>query len=98
MDMNRNHYFLIGLVILFLGLQLRMVDTFVVNEDTAKFVAEQMNRSEVASTNSMPISLNQTGIPQVRRTIKPPRWIGWSLLSIGGIFVLHSLALRKPGA
>jgi hypothetical protein len=32
------------------------------------------------------------------REIKPPKWIGYSLLSVGGVLVLHALSMKKPGA
>lgn len=31
------------------------------------------------------------------KTFQPPEWIGWALLSIGAVLVLHSLAMPKPG-
>ena len=35
--------------------------------------------------------------PTPRRTIHPPEWIGYALLSVGSVLVLHSLAMKKPG-
>jgi hypothetical protein len=29
--------------------------------------------------------------------VTPPRWIGWSLVSLGSVLILYSLALKKPG-
>jgi len=43
MEINRNQYFLIGLVILLLGLQVRMVETYVLNEKASKFLAERLS-------------------------------------------------------
>ena len=42
MEINRNQYFMIGLVILLLGLQIRMVETYVLNERCSKFIAERL--------------------------------------------------------
>jgi hypothetical protein len=33
-----------------------------------------------------------------KKVVQPPEWLGWCLMSIGGVLVLHSLAMRKPGA
>jgi hypothetical protein len=33
-----------------------------------------------------------------RKRIRPPRWLHYALLSIGGVLMLHSLAMKKPGA
>ena len=29
--------------------------------------------------------------------IHPPNWLGWSLISVGSVLILYSLALKKPG-
>ncbi len=42
MDLNRNQFFMGGLVLLFLGIQFRMVDTFTFNEKVTRFLATQM--------------------------------------------------------
>ena len=52
MELNRNQYFLAGLVIFFLGIQLRMVDGFVLNERATHFLhqrMQQMNGAQIAS-------------------------------------------------
>jgi hypothetical protein len=41
MEFNRNQYLLTGLIILAIGLQLRLVDTFVLNEKATQFLALQ---------------------------------------------------------
>jgi hypothetical protein len=32
-----------------------------------------------------------------RKVLQPPEWLGWCLMSVGAVLVLHSLALQKPG-
>jgi hypothetical protein len=32
-----------------------------------------------------------------RKVVEPPQWLGYALLSIGSVLVLHSLAMPKPG-
>ena len=39
MEFNRNHYFLAGLVVLLLGIQVRMVDSFVLSSESTRFLA-----------------------------------------------------------
>lgn len=97
MELNRNQFLLIGLVLILLGLQLRFVDTYVLNEHSTKFLARQAGRSEATSVWTLPVSLaHQTGMAP-RKRVRPPRWIAWALISVGGVFVLHSLAMKKPG-
>lgn len=96
MEINRNQYFLAGLVILGLGLQLRLVDSYVLNEPCSQFLAKRLKKAEVATTGSVS-SFIAAPIPVPRQTVRPPTWLGWAMLSAGGVLVLHSLAMRRPG-
>ena len=33
-----------------------------------------------------------------KHRVEPPSWLGWALVSVGSVLILHSLALKKPGA
>jgi hypothetical protein len=94
-EINRNQYFMVGLVILLLGLQVRMVDTFVLNEKASRFVAERLAHVTGGEDTT------QTFLPAVgpapRRTLHPPTWLGYALISTGVVLVLHSLAMKRPG-
>jgi len=96
MDFNRNHYFITGLVILLIGVQFRMVESYVLNEDATRWL---MNRSGDSSVKAVSVAtqLFPSAGPAPRKTIVPPDWLGWAALSLGSVLVLHSLALPKPG-
>ncbi len=96
MEFNRNQYFMVGLLILMIGAELRAVDTFVLNEKTTQFLAQRMKDSQVASANTLTNNFAAYA-PVAKKRIQPPRWLGWSLISIGTVLVLHSLAMKKPG-
>lgn len=111
MEMNRNHFLLIGLVVLFLGIQFRRVEKYVLNEPTSRFIAERTGAGgtpavpegnplfsqQNASLSQGNAALPQPPIPAARRTFAPPKWLGWVCVSVGGVLVLQSLAMRKPG-
>jgi len=99
MDLNRNQFMLIGLVLLLLGLQLRLIDTFVLNEESTRFLAQQKAKVEQPKSWAFPASLAaQAPIPMIKhKSIKPPRWLALTLISVGAVLVLHSLGMRKPG-
>jgi hypothetical protein len=92
LEINRNQYFMMGLVILLLGLQIRTVETFVLNEKTSRFIAERMSHID-GEENRYLASVG----PTPRRTLKPPQWLGYALMSVGAVLILHSLAMKKPG-
>ena len=99
MDVNRNQIFLGGLVVLLLGIQLRIVDSYVLNERATQFLAQrmqQLNGNQPASANDLS-TMFAAQAPIGNKRIDVPPWIGYSLLSIGGVLVLYSLALKKPG-
>lgn len=97
MEINRNQYFLAGMVLLLLGLQFRFVDHFVLNERASQFVAQRLNQTSTADAGDG--GLSQGGQPIIRnsKTVHPPEWLGWVLISMGSVLILHSLAMPRPG-
>lgn len=93
MEFNRNHYFLAGLVVLLLGVQLRLVDSYVLNENVTRFLMERQPDSDLRTQMSQ--YLPAIG-PTPHKTVHPPQWLGWALASIGSVLILHSLAMPKP--
>ncbi len=91
---NRNHIFMIGALLLFLGIQFRMVETVVLNEHATHFIATRMGSESDATL----VKMVNFGEPQAKKEITPPNWVGWLLLSAGVVMVLHSLAMPKPSA
>ncbi len=94
MEFNRNHYFLAGLVVLFLGIQMRMVDSFVLSSESTRFLATKFTNAPGAGIATMVPAGSNAG---PRKTLRPPEWLGWALISVGSVLVLHSLAMPKPG-
>jgi len=92
-QINRNRYFLMGVILVIFGSQFRWVDVFVLNEQTTRFLAERTGK--VSSTTASLLAIAST--PRTHREIRPPRWIGWCLTSVGAVLVFHSLALKASG-
>jgi hypothetical protein len=99
MELNRNQYLMAGLVIFLLGIQLRLVDGFVLNERATQFLAQRLQQikgQQVASASEA-ATLLAAQAPVARHRVHPPNWLGWSLVSVGSVLILYSLALKKPG-
>lgn len=92
-EINRNQYFMVGIVILLLGLQFHAVDSFVLNEKTTHFLAKRT--ASAGSTQAIFASLAPGEL--TRKVVRPPDWLGWCLTSVGAILILHSFALPKRG-
>ena len=95
MEINRNQYFLMGLVLLMLGLQVRWVDTYVLNERASRFLAERLTPIVDGDGGVRPFMPAVGATP--RRTLRPPSWLGYALISTSAVLILHSLAMKRPG-
>ncbi|MCA9267109.1 MAG: hypothetical protein KDA41_01495 [Planctomycetales bacterium] len=101
MELNRNQFFMIGIVLFVLGLQVKFVDSYVLTEDAASFVAKRISKPSAPATGAVTqsfASMSTAAAPAGKRTIHPPQWLGWALMSIGAVMILHSLAMPKPSS
>jgi hypothetical protein len=97
MDINRNQFFLAGLVIFLLGVQFRSIESIVLTPQCTRLLGESTGNKTLATADSASSFLGtQATISSM--PVRPPEWIGWSLLSLGSVLILHSLAMKKPGA
>jgi len=97
MDLNRNQYFMVGVVVLLLGIQFRMVDSYLLNERASQYVVKLWKKKGAQQVNT-PRSVLGPPAPAVvpQKKIKFPNWTGWATVSIGAVLILHSLAMKKP--
>lgn len=94
MELNRNQYFFLGIVVLLLGVQVRNVSAYVLTEDATQFLAERTGSS--TSTATLASLSGELGAGP-RKVLQPPEWLGWCLMSVGAVLILHSLAMKGPG-
>ncbi|OHB67326.1 MAG: hypothetical protein A2V70_09950 [Planctomycetes bacterium RBG_13_63_9] len=95
MDINRNQYFLIGLVLLLLGIQIYLVDSYVLTPECTRILAERTGHP-LAAANSAAPALIQSDDLNIKKTVIPPEWLGWAVMSIGSVLVLHAMGMKKP--
>jgi hypothetical protein len=91
-EFNRNQFFMAGIFLVLLGVQFRLIDSITLNEKTTRFLAARAGQTS---------SVNLAGFlpgSGAHKVIQPPQWVGWALISAGAVCVLHSLAMKKPGA
>ena len=94
MELNRNQWFFLGTIILLMGVQNRMVSVYVLTEDATRFLAERMHSSSDVEQSMVELS---SDLGTLKKEIHPPEWLGWCLISVGMVLILHSLAMPRPG-
>ena len=92
MEFNRNQFMLGGMLVLLIGFQFRTFDSFTLNEKTTHFIATRLDAGSVGSGG-----VDHEARARSRKVVKPPQWLGWSLMSVGSVLILHSFAMKKPG-
>lgn len=89
--------FAIGVVLLLLGLQLRAVDSYVLSPKATRFIHEKTRDSGFRTAND-PYNFDSylmAAGPVAKKTITPPRWLGWAAISVGAVLALHGMTLRN---
>ena len=94
MELNRNHYLTIGLVILALGIHFRRIESFVLTREATAFIAKRIKSEPTVATTFVPSLAADP--PEAKRVVKPPKWLGWAMVSGGIVVILYSLVLPKP--
>ena len=94
MSFYRNRYFLVGIVLLLLGIQVRMVHSFVLNEQTTRVLA-RFDKSSVVADNSTMSSLLMNVYPTPTKRVEPPRWLGLAMIAVGAVISCHAIAIPR---
>lgn len=86
--MRINWFLFFGVLILLLGWQVRKVDQYVLNENSSSYLEARTSQATV-SASPYGSYLATTDNSELK-TLQPPEWLGWSLLSVGVVLVLTS--------
>lgn len=106
--MTRTHYMTMGLVLIFIGIQLYSIDTYVLTSEATEFIQERLGSEENESNDAMQQSAYQQPFfqasystaqtqtaTQPAKEITPPRWLCWPIGFLGSVLTLHGLAMRR---
>lgn len=104
--MSATRLFTLGIVLFLLGVQLRQVKTFVLTPAASRFVEKRLpNRSTTTSYTSLTANKGyEDGLlsgygnaftVSSQKSVSPPKWMGWSLMSVGAVLVLGYPCFRK---
>lgn len=94
MKMSRNRYFFIGVLLLLLGSQFRMIDSFVLNEPTTRALVKMTQKQPTNPSESFSTFLMQVH-PKPTKRVHPPRWLGLAMIAVGSVVSLHALVIPR---
>jgi hypothetical protein len=94
MSMYRNRYFLLGTLFILLGIQFRMVDSFVLNESATRALAKITKQTAVADNSAMS-NFMMSVYPNPTKRVQPPRWLGLAMIAIGTVMSCHAISLPR---
>jgi len=92
MDIDRNRYFMFGVILFLLGLQFRLVDSFVLNESSTRALHKFAQSSKIADNNNNMAANIYMDVGAPRKSVKHPNWV---LLTVGGVMSLHAMVLPR---
>jgi len=87
---RKKSLFLLGVLLMALGGALRMVEAITLTPAATRALANIAAQAEESARNALRQSVIEAG--NLKRTVRPPGWVGWLLLSLG--FVLSAASLR----
>lgn len=94
MSLYRNRYFLGGILLILLGIQFRMVDSFVLNEQATRALSRVSKNTPVADNSSM-TAFMMTVHPKPMKRVTPPRWLGLAMIAVGAVVCCHAVVIPR---
>jgi len=95
MQFTRNRYFMVGTLLVLLGIQFRLVQSFVLNEQTTRTLSKLTKQTPVASNSRSMTSFLMQVHPNPKKNVQPPRWLGLAMVAVGAVVALHAMAMPK---
>lgn len=90
----RYHVWLyIGAMVFLLGLQMRMVQTFVFTPESTRVMNDWLGPEQPAATGTLTRLAIEHHIAQ--KQYQPPEWLGYALMSAGGVMIVQGFFLRN---
>ncbi len=95
MEISRNQWFVIGFIVLFIGIQFRLIHSYTLTPEATKVLAKQMKHPVAATDDAMAGLLGGGGTAIPGKVLVPPEWIGFSLISVGAVIFLLCITQKN---
>jgi len=94
LDITRNQYFFMGVLLLLVGAEFRLVESVELTPEVSRMLVKQ-HHPPLASVEAVTKGLFQLEKPLVKKVVRPPDWIGWVFLTAGAVLFFHALVMRQ---
>ena len=95
--LSRQHFLILGVMIILIGVQLRFVQSYVLTPRATQFIEAKIKKASLQTVDSYdPYDhFLIEAAPHEQRSFTPPRWLGWAMISVGAVLMLHGITIRK---
>ena len=83
----------LGVLLLLAGLQLRVVETYVLSPGATRVAAKYFGADPYTARGTVETIALATSNP--RKALTPPRWLGWAMLAGGFVAVAYGVTSGK---
>ena len=95
MGLKRNHYLMLGIFFLLVGLQFRLIERVVLNPESTLFLAHHVGtKTDATTTRVLHAAGFEPALP--RKEFESPRWCGWAFFAFGSVLVFRSIMVPRP--
>lgn len=97
MKFDRNRCLILGIVLLLLGIQYRVVAAVTLTPDATRVLAKYTAPKQSDQIETARLFAPQQTDAVAKKEIRPPRWAGLSMIAVGSVLILNSFVMRRPG-
>ena len=94
--MKRRHnyqvYVLGGLLLILVGMQMRLVESYVLSPAATRVLADWFGAPPTTLTGA---TYRLTTQGNARKTVSPPQWLGWASISLGVMLVAYGVLGKR---
>jgi hypothetical protein len=85
--MSKFQFYLAGIIILLFGFEAKRIDSFTLNGAASQMVNQALGAPATGYVSSFS--------PAPLRTVDTPEWLGYLMLTVGSVSILHGLAMKN---
>jgi len=105
LPMNRTVMMTLGFLLIFAGIQLNVVDSYVMTPRMSRFLSDNFSNNQLQAGTETIASFGEPAVAAIprptlgfanipNRVVRPPGWMGWAVMFLGAVFFLNGVIRR----